>query len=200
LSTIQGDLRQRVHDGGWQWLDIDPFGSPIPFLDAAIQSTSRRAVIEVTATDVAALVGSKRAAGLRRYGARVRLDGLAHDSGLRVLMANIAQICAKHDRGVEPLMSIWESHHLRVSLFIRRSAEGGNEVEKNIGWRIAEPTHAEIEASIVAGLHPFGSSEECVEAPTQPHALVPLSFPVDRNDARISGPLWIGPLHSSSIL
>jgi len=200
FGTMLGDLRQRVHDGGWQWLDIDPFGSPIPFLDSAIQSTSRRAVIEVTATDVAALVGSKPAAGLRRYGARVRLDGLAHDSGLRVLIASIAKICAKHDRGVEPLMSVWESHHLRTSLFIRRSAEGGNEVQNNIGWRVAEPTHAEIEMSMAAGLHPFGSSKECEEAPTQPHALLPLSYPIDRNDPRISGPLWIGPLHSSSIL
>ncbi len=198
LVTVEGDLRQRALDGGWQWLDIDPFGSPVPFLDPGVQSAARRAVMEVTATDVAALVGSKRAAGLRRYGARIRLDGLAHDSGLRVLIATIARIAARHDRAVRTLMSIWDSHHLRVSLLVRRSATDANALEQHLGWRIAEPADAEVAASIDAGLHPFGPGT--VDAPSQPHALLPLSHPVDRSDKRVSGPLWTGPLADPTIL
>ena len=52
---------------------------------------------------------------MRRYGARVRTDCLAHDSGMRVMLSNIARIAARHDRTIEPLLSIWDSHHLRVS-------------------------------------------------------------------------------------
>ena len=81
-------------------MDIDPFGSPLPFLDTAVQSLARSGVIEVSATDTAALTGSSRGAMLRRYGARVRTDGLAHDSALRVMLANLASSAARHDRCV----------------------------------------------------------------------------------------------------
>jgi tRNA (guanine26-N2/guanine27-N2)-dimethyltransferase len=42
-------------DAAYQWVDLDPFGSPIQFLDAALQSLSRTGVLEVTATDTACL-------------------------------------------------------------------------------------------------------------------------------------------------
>ena len=45
---------RRLLQGGWQWVDLDPFGSPMPFLDAALQGMARRGVLEVTATDTAA--------------------------------------------------------------------------------------------------------------------------------------------------
>jgi len=198
LSKLEGDLRQRILDGGWRWIDIDPFGSPVPFIDSAVQATARRAVLEVTATDVAALVGSKRATGIRRYGARVRLDGLAHDSGLRVLLATLARTAASHDRSIEPLLSIWDSHHLRVSVIVQRGAEAASATEANLGWRIADPEPHEVSASIAAGLHPHG--EGVGDAPLQPHALLPLSHSIDRMDERVSGPLWTGALAEPAIL
>jgi len=79
LTPRKGDLRTAVLDQGWHWVDIDPFGSPMPFLDTAIQSLAKKAVLEVSATDTAALTGSSKTALMRTYGARVRTDGLAHD-------------------------------------------------------------------------------------------------------------------------
>jgi tRNA (guanine26-N2/guanine27-N2)-dimethyltransferase len=179
VEQLVGDVRQIALGQGWQWVDLDPFGSPIPFLDAVLQSTARRAVIEVTATDTAALTGSSPSALRRRYGAKARLDSIAHDTGLRILLANIAQNAARHDRAIEPLLSIWDGHHLRVSTRVIRSVESANAVEDNLGWRIANPTTEEVS----------GPEDEGV-----PHTLVPLSHPVDGSDPRISGPLWIGPL------
>jgi tRNA G26 N,N-dimethylase Trm1 len=31
LTARQGDLRTAVLDQGWHWVDVDPFGSPMPF-------------------------------------------------------------------------------------------------------------------------------------------------------------------------
>ena len=31
LNWRQGDLRSAVLDQGWHWVDVDPFGSPMPF-------------------------------------------------------------------------------------------------------------------------------------------------------------------------
>ena len=46
------DSRQVLLSSGWQWVDIDPFDL-VPFLDSAMQSSARRAVMEITATDTA---------------------------------------------------------------------------------------------------------------------------------------------------
>ena len=182
-----GDLRKSVLEHGRHWVDIDPYGSPLPFLDTAIQSLARRGIAEISATDSAALTGSSKNALLRRYGARVRTDGLAHDSGLRVLLATVARTAARHERSIEPLLSIWESHHLRVSVRVLRSVEGANDVECSLGWRVACPTAEEISSSIESGLQPETSLDSLPM-----HCFLPLSHPVDRSDKRISGPMWTG--------
>jgi len=190
-----GDLRKSVLEHGRHWVDIDPYGSPLPFLDTAIQSLARRGVAEISATDSAALTGSSKNALLRRYGARVRTDGLAHDSGLRVLLATVARTAARHERAIEPLLSIWESHHLRVSVRVRRSVERANDIEESLGWRVASPTAEEVSSSIQAGIHPDTGLDSLPM-----HCLLPLSHPVNRSDKRISGPMWIGPLGQSGAM
>ena len=195
LLPHQGDLRKSVLEHGRHWVDIDPYGSPLPFLDTAIQSLARRGVAEISATDSAALTGSSKNALLRRYGARVRTDGLAHDSGLRVLLATVARTAARHERAIEPLLSIWESHHLRVSVRVRRSVERANDIEESIGWRVASPTAEEVSSSIQAGMHPDTGLDSLPM-----HCLLPLSHPVNRSDKRISGPMWIGPLGQSGAM
>jgi len=189
LLPLLGDLRTSVLSQGWHWIDIDPFGSPVPFLDTAIQALARRGVLEVSATDTAALSGSSKNPLMRRYGARVRLDKLKHDSGLRVLMATVARAAARHDRSIEPLLSIWDSHHLRVSVRVRKVMQGANDVEASLGWRIFSPTKDEVEASISAGFLP---PEDSGELPIR--CFLPLSHPVAREDSRVSGPMWIGPM------
>ena len=46
--------------GSFQWIDVDPFGSPITFIDGALQALGRVGVLEVTATDTAALTDRLR--------------------------------------------------------------------------------------------------------------------------------------------
>ena len=183
FHPIVGDARQIALSRGWQWVDIDPFGSPIPFLDPVIQSLARKAVLEVTATDVAALTGSSPAPLMRRYGARARLDEIGHDTGLRILLATVARTAAQHDRIIEPVLSVWDSHHLRVSVRVIRSLDGASIVEEKLGWRIAEPTVEEA-----------GDEHGCG------HILVPLSTPVNLSDKRISGPLWIGQIGDEDVM
>lgn len=188
------DSRQVLLSSGWQWVDIDPFGSPVPFLDSAMQSSARRAVMEITATDTAALTGSSASACRRRYGAKIRTDEMAHDSALRLLMATVARTAATHDRCIIPLLSSWDSHHIRVSVKVHRSIQAANALEEQLGWRVAMPTSEELQASCEAGLHPQGSEG------SQPFCLLPYSYPVQRNDRRISGPLWTGPLFDQDVL
>ena len=195
LSAINGDLRSAILNQGWHWVDIDPYGSPTPFIDTAIQSMARKGIIEVSATDTAALTGSSKNPLLRRYGARVRNDGLAHDSALRVLLATVGRVASKHERRIEPLISIWDSHHLRVSMRVIRSIEGANKIEDSLGWRVYSPTHEEVVASIKSGLHTETSLDilpmDC---------FLPLHHPINRDDERVSGPMWIKNMGKKEVL
>ncbi len=192
IQSVIGDLRVEVLSSGRHWVDIDPYGSPTPFIDSAIQSMARSGVMEISATDTAALTGSSKTALMRRYGARVRTDSLSHDSGMRVMLATITRLAAKHDRTIKPLISVWDSHHLRVSFRVLKGVSAANSHEDCIGWRVYAPTKDEVRASIDSGLH-HQSSLDYLPI----HCMLPLDYPLDRKDLRVSGPLWTGPTGDS---
>ena len=195
ISAVRGDLRTEVLSSGRHWVDIDPYGSPVPFIDSAMQSLARSSVLEVSATDTAALTGSSKNPLLRRYGARVRTDCLSHDSGMRVLLATVAKAAARHDRSIRPLVSIWDSHHLRVSVRVQKSVKSANDLQSELGWRVFSPAEEEVRESIAAGLH---HDSTCEFLPM--HCMLPLSSQVDRSDSRISGPLWFSTTGDSSAM
>ena len=110
-------------------------------------------------------------------------------------MACVARTAAKHDRFAEPILSVWDSHHLRLSIKVRKSVEKANQLEKMLGWRIAGPNEKEVIDSMQEGLTPTSSTESLPM-----HCFLPLSYPVNREDKRVSGPLWIGPLGDPEVM
>ena len=196
LSIQKGDLRQIVYSGGWQWIDIDPYGSPIPFLDSAMQNLARKAILQVSATDTAALCGTYPQVTRRRYAAYAVNDTVTHDTAMRILLGNIALCAAKHERSIEPLMSVFDGHHTRVSVLVTPGKKNASNVYENLGWRVNEPDKKTIDASIKAGLHSFG----CAKTP-QPRVLLPYNSPPESlANGKVSGPLWIGPLARKDVL
>ena len=196
IEFVTGDFRRIVLDKKWHWIDIDPFGSPIPFLDSALQSLARTAVLEVSATDTAALCGSSPTAAKRKYGIIAVVDKAAHDTAIRVLLGQIAIIAARHSKVIEPLISIFDDHHVRVSVLVKESPSRASNVYENIGWRINSPVESELEISISSSLHPHGCPNM-----KQKRCLVPWNKPpneISRN--RVSGPLWSGTLGNTEVL
>ena len=47
-----------LESSGFDYIEIDPFGSPNPFLDAALTRLSRKGLLAATATDTAPLCGT----------------------------------------------------------------------------------------------------------------------------------------------
>lgn len=190
LRILQGDLRARVLEAGWQWVDLDPFGPPTPFLDTVMQGLARVAVVDVTATDTAALCGAAADSARRRYGTMAVVDDLRHDTAMRVLLGHVASVAARHDRAIEPLMAIFDDHHVRVSIIARKSKQEASSFAENIGWRIHNPSSDEVAIGVARGLHPAGESDE-----PQLSVLIPWdTAPGGSFTGRISGPLWTGPL------
>jgi tRNA G26 N,N-dimethylase Trm1 len=147
IHWIEGDANKLMIQAPFQWIDLDPFGSPVGFLDAAIQAISRVGVLEVTATDTAALCGSAKTSAARRYGAVGITDSYMHDDATRILLGTIARIAAMHDKSIHPILSLFDGHHVRVSVLLKRSKEEASDWKENIGYRIrSNPYHFSTQA------------------------------------------------------
>ncbi|MEM2005644.1 MAG: tRNA (guanine(10)-N(2))-dimethyltransferase [Zestosphaera sp.] len=116
-------------------VDVDPYGSPAPYVDAGIWSTRSEGVLAITATDVAPLSGAKHVAGSRRYDARILPSDVGADVGLRVLLAFVARRAAVRDRAALPLFSLHSGHYYRVFVKVLRGASKAAEVlSANVGY------------------------------------------------------------------
>lgn len=121
-----------LHENRFDIVDIDPFGSPIPYIDAAFRGT--RFLLCVTATDTAPLCGAHFRAGIRRYGAVPRNTEYHPEMGLRILLSAIARSGAKIDRGISPLLSHVTRHYVRTYLLISERATDADESVDALGY------------------------------------------------------------------
>lgn len=115
-EILGADLTDLLEKRTFDFVDIDPFGPPTPFLEAAIRSARIPTGLGVTATDTAPLSGTYPSACLRRYGARPLRCPQGHEIGLRILLAYCARLAAAHGKSVRPLLSFSAEHFLRVVL------------------------------------------------------------------------------------
>ncbi len=117
----------------FDYIDIDPFGSPIPFLDNGIRVVGREGIIGCTATDTAVLYGKHGWKALRTYGVQVKAVSCGHEVGLRLLIGYIARQAAKLGYALEVLASYFEYNYFRVFAKLTRSpSKAENTVRKYI--------------------------------------------------------------------
>ena len=99
---------------GYDYIDVDPFGTPNPFLDIASRRISREGILAVTATDTSSLAGTFINACKRKYWAIPRRDYLMHETGLRILIRKCQLVAAQYDKALVPMCSYSKDHYMRV--------------------------------------------------------------------------------------
>ena len=128
-------------------------------------------MLEVTATDTAALTGSSPSSQARRYQAKGLVDEYAHDDAVRLLLGTVATTAARLDKVVTPLLALFDGHHVRISLLVQTSKSEATAIGKSIGWRV-----------------------RCEDVP---YRFVQHPDPEALKHA--SGPMWIGPMWHKEI-
>ena len=98
----------------FDYIDLDPFGSPNPFLSAAIARISREGIIAVTATDTAALSGTYPKVTKRKYWAKPLRNFLMHELGLRILIRKIQLQGVQFDKALIPILAYHKNHYFRI--------------------------------------------------------------------------------------
>lgn len=102
-----------LEDKRYDYVDIDPFGSPVKFFPDVTHALKKDSLLGVTATDSGALAGKFAKACFRRYGVSVGRTDFPKELGIRVLMTFILKDLARYEFTFEPLYS-HANHYFRV--------------------------------------------------------------------------------------
>jgi tRNA (guanine26-N2/guanine27-N2)-dimethyltransferase len=188
-NDLDGDVVERninalLHardSGPFDVVDIDPFGTPIPFADAALANA--RNVVCVTATDTAPLCGAHFESGVRKYATVPRNTDYHPEMGLRVLLSALVRTAARYDKAATPILSHVSRHYARTYLEVESSARAADEQIGQLGYvyHCQACLAREHEHGLIAD--PPSSCPTCGE----PQVLT-------------AGPLWLGPVADSDFV
>jgi len=126
---LWGNRRERFH-----FIDVDPFGSPAPFVDAACAALAREGILALTATDTAPLSGAHVKACVRRYGARPMKTEYCHELGVRILIGFAQRVAGKHELALVPLLAHSTEHYFRIYLRALGGVKRADEILSQQGY------------------------------------------------------------------
>ena len=165
-------------------VDIDPFGTPSPFIDCGIRATKHGGLLSVSATDTAVLCGVYPKVAQRKYlGLPIRTD-YSHEIGLRLIFGLLALTAMRFESSIKPLFCHHDMHYFRAYCLVE---VGNNFSRKN-------------EAEIGYVLHCFKCSHR--EILPRDELVLPekLRCPECAGVVKLGGPLWVGKIQSKDFV
>jgi tRNA (guanine26-N2/guanine27-N2)-dimethyltransferase len=153
-------------------VDVDPFGSPVPYLDSAVRALRNHGILAATATDLAPLCGVHTKACIRKYGGKPLRTEYCQELAVRLLAGCAAATVAKQDIGTRILFSHSTDHYIRVYAEIAYGAKKADDSLKQMGFV----------------LHCFN----CLHRETAPTVFKSLKCPECGSQMDWAGPLWLG--------
>lgn len=96
------------------YIDIDPFGSPMDFVHNSLAKLNKIGILAVTATDTAALAGNSPNACMRRYFAVPENKENKKEFSLRILAGRIIREAALFNIALRPILSHATDHYCRI--------------------------------------------------------------------------------------
>jgi len=179
--TVCADASEFLRENAFDFVELDPFGSPQPFLHDAARclAANRGGYLSATATDVAVLCGAHHAACLKNYAAAPLNNEFCHENACRILAASVAREFAPLNMAATPVFTLSHRHYVKVLFRVEVGAEKSVEAMKGIGH---------------VSYCPSCQWREGRRLPLQkacPHCGALL---------QIGGPLWLGALWDSALL
>jgi tRNA (guanine26-N2/guanine27-N2)-dimethyltransferase len=166
----------------FDYIDIDPFGSPVAYLDSAVRSLRNGGLLALTATDMAPLCGVHPNACLRKYGGKPLRTEYCHELALRLLIGCTVMTAAKHDVGLEAVFSYSAHNYVRTYVLL---TYGAKEADKSIGeMGFVQHCFACFHRHVTYGISPY-LEKVCPECSSK---------------LNLAGPLWLGQLWNKQFL
>lgn len=168
--------------GKFNVVDIDPFGTPSPYIESAAIGLKSGGMLCVTATDTSALCGTYKEPCIRKYGSIPLKTEYCHEIGLRILAGFISRTFAKYKKFIRVKFSHSTEHYMRLYLTVGKGAKKTDKSLKSMGF-IAHCDKC-LYRLLISGFAPQ----------------VPLNCPSCSGQLKVAGPLWLGNLSESDFV
>jgi len=185
IENVDANLFLNLHSKPkrrFNYIDIDPFGTPAPFIDSAVRAIRNNGLIALTATDMAPLCGVHPKACIRKYfGKPLRVE-YCHELAVRLLIGSLVFQATKHGFGIDVLFSHSTDHYIRGYGQVRRGAREADETLSKMGYVLHcfNCFHRETSSYI-----PIYDDLKCGECGEQ---------------YSVAGPLWIGAIFDKNFI
>ena len=134
VEPASSDLGALLSSERFDYIDVDPFGSPVEFVLAASRAIRHRGVMGMTSTDTGPLCGTNPSTCLRRYGAVSMRSEHMHETAARILVGYCVRQAASLDIGLWPLLAHGSEHYVRVYLRAERGIRQAEEALGRLGY------------------------------------------------------------------
>lgn len=197
VSIHHGDAalfmyQRRESNQQFDVIDLDPYGSASPFLDAAVQAVADGGLLCVTCTDTTVLTGKFPEVCFSKYGSiPIKNAGYKHEMSLRILLHAIDAAANKYKRYIEPWVSLSVDFYVRVFVRVRESPL---EVKQSALRRTM--VHQSLHCASYY-LQPLAAKKKDITAAI---ATAPTICPETGGPMRIGGPFWEAPIHSQAVV
>lgn len=98
----------------WDVVDLDPYGSAVPFLDAGVRAVNHDGLLCVTCTDMPILGGAKAEVAFYKYGGTTVKAKYIHEMALRLVINAVKVSAGKAKRYATPLISVSVDFYVRI--------------------------------------------------------------------------------------
>ncbi|MFW9844443.1 MAG: hypothetical protein ACFFEV_07695 [Candidatus Thorarchaeota archaeon] len=190
-NVVKGDakllLMTESREKRFDYVDVDPFGTPAPYVNASIQSISPHGgLLALTATDMPVLCGAYPKVAMRRYGGFSIRSPFVHELAIRLLEAIAFRIAGLNDCSMTPISILSTDHYVRTWVKIKADRKKSNRQADNLGVIRYCQGCMRTQTTPLKARHEESHFEHDIKDCKEP--------------VREAGPLWIGSLFDSKIL
>lgn len=128
ISPTTGDaravMRHAANNGkdSYHVVDLDPYGTAAPFLDAAVQAVTDGGLLCVTCTDAGIYASvSWPEKTYSQYGGLPWRGPQNHEASLRLILHAVATSAARYGLAAEPLLSLKIDFYVRLFIRVKRA-------------------------------------------------------------------------------
>lgn len=181
-------------------VDLDPYGSPTPFLDGAVQAVAEGGLLCVTCTDLAVLAGNSPETCYTKYGAISLKSKSCHEMALRIVLQCIEAHANRYGRYIVPLLSLSIDFYVRIFVRVYSSQKQCKKTTSKLG-NVYQCTGCEtINVQPLGVLIPGEDDSKNIKYKL-PHG-PPVSNRCTYCDHpfQIGGPFWVAPIHDKTFV
>lgn len=161
-------------------IDLDPFGTPAPYLDCVLRGVENNGMVSITATDTAVLEGVYPRVCYRKYYGMPLRTTYSSEIGTRLLLSSTAFVASRLDLYIMPIFAHSYRNYIRIYCKVTKSNYLANKIIDKLGYV----------------LHCF----ECGYRDFMKKSSSDINCPLCQKKMRVGGPLWISHIFDKSVI